>query len=61
MIIFGEVHLRPPPMAEIGEPRSGDPGFRHQLNVLSRELRHRAHRTSIKRPPTKRKIGLSRR
>src|SRR5215470_3438871 len=25
--IFGEVHLRPPPMAEIGEPRSGDPGF----------------------------------
>jgi hypothetical protein len=27
MIIFGEAHLRPPPMAEIGEPRSGDLGF----------------------------------
>jgi hypothetical protein len=26
-------------MAEIGEPRSGDPGFRHQLNVLSRSAR----------------------
>jgi hypothetical protein len=26
-------------MAEIGEPRSGDLGFRHQLNVLSRKLR----------------------
>src|SRR5262249_12490245 len=32
IIVFGEAHLRPPPMAEIGEPRSGDPGFRHQLN-----------------------------
>jgi hypothetical protein len=27
MIIFGEAHLRPSPMAEIGEPPSGDPGF----------------------------------
>jgi hypothetical protein len=27
MIIFGEAHLRPPPMAEIGEPRSRDPDF----------------------------------
>jgi len=35
MIIFGEAHLRPAPMAEIGEPRSGDPAFRHQLNVLN--------------------------
>jgi hypothetical protein len=27
MIIFGEAHLRQPPMPEIGEPRSGDPDF----------------------------------
>jgi hypothetical protein len=27
MIIFGEAHLRASPMAEIGGPLSGDPGF----------------------------------
>jgi hypothetical protein len=35
MIIFVEAHLRPAPMAEIGDLEAEILAFRHQLNVLS--------------------------